>query len=61
MSAALAHEAVWELASESYVVICTRQDCRRVYRQYPNPGGQTLFWGSMVGIAILATLKLIRR
>lgn len=61
MATALAHEAVWELASETYVVISTKQDYRHIYRRHPNPGGQMLFWGSMTGIAVLATLKLIRR
>jgi hypothetical protein len=61
MTAALAHEAVWELASEAYAVTKAGQDYRRIYRRHPNPGGQVLFWGSMIGIAIFATLKLLRR
>ncbi len=61
MATALAHEAVWELASETYVVARAGQDYHRIYRRNPNPGGQALFWGSMAGIVILATPKLIRR
>lgn len=49
MAAALAHEAVWELASETYVVISTRQDYRHIYRRHPNPGGRS-FGGVWPGL-----------
>jgi len=61
LAAAIAHEAVWELASETYVVAKAGPDYRRIYRQHPNPGGQALFWSGMVALATLLTLKLLRR
>ena len=50
----LAHEAVWELASEGYVVFKTGRDYRRVYRTHPNRW-VVPFWAGMTGLALAAS------
>jgi hypothetical protein len=50
----LAHEAVWELASEGYVVGKTGRDYRQIYRQHPNRW-LALFWTGMSGLALVAS------
>ena len=60
-AAVVAHETVWELASETYAVASAGPDYRRVYRAHPNRVGQAIFWGGMTALAALATLNLLRR
>lgn len=50
----LAHEAVWELASESYVVLRAGWKYRRAYRRRPNRW-QGLFWLGMSFLAMIGT------
>jgi len=60
-TAFLAHEAVWELASEMYVVANTGEAYRQAYRKHPNPGGQLLFWAGMGFLATVCSLGVLRR
>jgi hypothetical protein len=60
-AAFLAHEAVWELASELYVVANTGEEYRQIYRKHPNPGGQLVFWIGMGFLATVCTLGVLRR
>ncbi len=46
-AAAVAHQAVWELASESYVIVKSGRQYGRIYRKHPNLPGQLLFWIGM--------------
>ena len=55
--ALLGHEALWELAAESYVVWRAGLNYQRLYRQYPNPF-LLPFWLLMATIAVIATLVL---
>ena len=41
-AAVIAHEAVWELASESYVVVKAGREYGRIYRDHPNPIGSSV-------------------
>ncbi len=50
----LAHEAMWELASESYVVWKAGPSYRQVYRRHPNPWLRW-FWIGMAGLALAAS------
>ncbi len=56
----VAHEAVWELSSEAYVMVKAGQDYRRIYRDYPNPVGQLAFWMAMIALASLLTYNFLR-
>lgn len=60
IAGAVAHEAVWELSSEAYAKAKAGPEYRRIYREYPNPFGQFLFWGGMTTLAVFASLYLIR-
>jgi len=60
-AAAVAHQAVWELASEAYVIMKARGEYGRIYRKYPNRVGQSLFWGSMMALALFLSRWLVRR
>lgn len=55
----VAHEAVWELASELYVVAAAGPAYRQMYRDSPNPRGQALFWGGMGALALLLTQRVV--
>lgn len=57
----IAHEAVWELASESYVMVKARGEYGRIYRQYPNKAGQLIFWAGMTFITFALTYCLTKR
>lgn len=57
----ITHEAVWELAGETYVVARTGRNYKRIYQKYPNHIGQVVFWGGMVSTATLFTLLLFQR
>lgn len=59
-AAAVTHEAMWELASEIYVIGQTGPDYGRIYRRYPNPIGQMTFWSSMVAAAVFLTCWLVQ-
>lgn len=59
-AAAVTHEAVWELASETYVIGKTGPEYGRIYRRHPNWVGQIAFWGSMVAAAVFLTRWLVR-
>lgn len=50
----LAHEAVWELASEGYVVLKTGRDYRRMVQTHPNRW-LARFWVGMTGLAVVAS------
>jgi hypothetical protein len=47
-AALVAHEAAWELAAESYVMVKAGRAYPRLYREHPNPL-LALFWGGMAG------------
>jgi hypothetical protein len=53
--ALIAHEAAWELASESYVLARSGREYRRLYRKHPNPL-LSAFWVGMSGLALLGTI-----
>ncbi len=55
--ALLGHEALWELAAESYVVWRAGPDYRRLYWQHHNPF-LLPFWFLMAAMAAIATLVL---
>ncbi len=55
LAAVVAHQATWELASESYVVACTGPAYRHIYREHPNSWGHITFWGGMTLLAALLT------
>ena len=59
--AVVAHEATWELASETYAAVRAGPAYRRLYRAHPNRVGQGLFWVGMTALAALATRNLLRR
>lgn len=59
--AVVAHQAVWELASESYVVLKSREEYGRIYRKFPNRIGQAAFWGGMGVTAVCLTRWLGRK
>lgn len=54
-SALIAHEAAWELASETYVLAESGKEYRRLYRAHSNRL-LAVFWGGMAGLALLGTL-----
>jgi len=56
----LAHEATWELASESYIVLAGREAYRETYRRHPNPFSP-FFWAGMALLSFGLTAGLIRR
>lgn len=56
-AALTAHEAAWELASESYVLARSGREYRRLYRKHPNPF-LAIFWGGMAGLALLGTIVI---
>ncbi|KAA3644125.1 MAG: hypothetical protein DWQ07_18620 [Chloroflexi bacterium] len=60
LAGAIAHEAVWELASEAYVIAKTGPEYRRIYQQAPNLFGQAVFWGGMSTLALLLTAWVMR-
>lgn len=56
---AVAHQAVWELASEIYVVLKAWREYRHIYREYPNRVGHFTFWGGMILLSGVLTRQLI--
>ncbi len=59
IAALLGTQAVWELASETYVVTKTRKDYRRAYpRLNPN---LVAFWSGMSALAVLSSAIILRR
>jgi len=60
LAAIAAHQAVWELASESYVIVKSRGEYGSIYRDYPNPAGQGAFWSFMFSLAISLTRWLTK-
>ncbi len=61
LTATVAHEAVWELASETFVVAQTRRKYGQIYRRYPNALGLILFWTGMPTLAIVLTRRLLQK
>ncbi len=59
-SAVIAHETVWELASEVYVAASAGSEYGRIYRAHPNRVGQALFWAGTTLLAALTTLNVLR-
>ena len=57
---AVAHEAVWELTSEAYVVSHDGAAYRETYRRNPNPLVPA-FWAAMGGLGLGLSLWLLRR
>ena len=57
----LAHQALWELASESYVIAASGREYGRIYRDHPNPIGQITFWGGMAGLTFFLSRWIMRR
>ncbi len=55
----IAHQAIWELASETYVVARAGRSYQKIYRHFPNVAGQTIFWGAMGALASILTLQLL--
>jgi hypothetical protein len=53
LAAVVAHQATWELSSESYVIAKTGREYGRIYRKHPNWLGHIVFW---VGMALLSTV-----
>lgn len=59
-AALLVHEATWELASESYVVLGDRAAYRETYRRYSNPF-LLVFWAGMALLSFGLTFWLMRQ
>jgi hypothetical protein len=57
----VAHQATWELASETYALIKARDEYRQIYRRHPNPKGQGFFWGGMAAVSAIASTWFFRR
>jgi hypothetical protein len=57
----LAHEAVWELASEVYALFKSGKEYLDAYKRYPNKLGHLLFWGGMITTGSLFTMMLDRK
>jgi hypothetical protein len=57
--AIVAHEAVWELASETYVLAHAGRKYGQIYRRCPNAPGLILFWTGMPTLAIALTRRLL--
>ncbi len=55
LAAVVAHEAVWEMASESYVLIKAKGEYGRIYRRHPNLAGRFAFWSVMFSLAFYLT------
>ncbi|NOX60875.1 MAG: hypothetical protein GXP42_02840 [Chloroflexi bacterium] len=60
LTAIVAHQALWELASESYVMVAAGPEYRRIYRDHPNLLGQIIFWGGMTALTVLLSRKVMR-
>lgn len=58
--AIIAHQALWELASESYVMVASGREYGRIYHDYPNPLGKITFWGGMAALAFFLSRRLRR-
>ncbi len=56
----IAHQALWELSSESYVLAKAGSKYREIYRNHPNPLAQSVFWRGMTSLATLSNLWLLR-
>ncbi len=61
VAAIVAHQASWELASESYVIAKSGSEYGRIYRQHPNFLGQFLFWGGMGALSICLTRWVVSK
>ena len=61
LAAVVAHQATWELASESYVIGKTGPEYRRIYREHPNWLGHIVFWGGMALLSTLLTRWIMRK
>jgi len=61
LAAIVAHQALWELTSESYVMVKAGPEYDRIYREHPNPVGQVAFWSSMAALAIFLSGWLMHR
>jgi hypothetical protein len=55
----LAHEAVWEMAAEAYVVVHDGKAYFATYRKTPNPL-LLAFWAGMSGLGIGLSWRLLR-
>jgi len=56
----IAHQALWELSSESYALAKAGSKYREIYRKHPNPLAQSLFWGGMTSLSVISNLWLRR-
>ena len=56
----VAHQALWEVAAESYVVVSAGPDR---FRSRPRVGGVigALLWGGMASLAVACTMVLLRK
>ncbi len=61
LAAVVAHQAVWELASESYVMVKARGEYGRIYHRYPNLVGRFAFWSVMFSLTLYLTRWLVRK
>lgn len=61
VAAIIAHQALWELASESYVAFAAGRKYGRIYRRYPNPRGHLVFWGGMAALAFSLSRWVLRK
>lgn len=57
---AVAHQAVWELAAETYVGVRHRTEYKRLY-QTPKARPALIFWALMGLLALFSTLGLVER
>lgn len=58
-AAAIAHEAVWELASETYVIAKTGTKYTWIYQNYPNHLGRAIFWIGMTILSVKMTAEAL--
>jgi len=56
----IAHQALWELAAETFVIFRTKEEYRRIYREHPNAAGLALFWAGALALATFFTKRIQR-
>ncbi len=61
LAALVAHQALWEMSSESYVMLAAGEEYGRIYRRSANTIGHIIFWGSMAALTFFFSRKVMRQ
>jgi len=61
LAALIAHQALWEMSSESYVMLSSGEEYGRIYRRSPNTIGQITFWSSMAALTLFFSRKVMHQ